>query len=359
MLKTLYSKLALAQLVVFCIMAALLIYTMGAMIDGEHLPRMVSQVVIGAVTFALATGLIVFSLLTRRLRDLASAVDTFRGSNFSAPVKPASASPNGDEIDRLAFAFEQMEVRMIGQLQRLQQVDTQRRELLANVSHDLRTPLASMRGYLETLLLKEGAMTQQEQRHYLEVAAKQTERLSKLVGDLFQLTKLEANEVVTNPETFPLSELVQDVAQKFTLAADKKSLRIEVDFPEQLPLVHADIGLIERVFENLIENAMRYTASGGVIRLSLVRNDAGVEVRISDTGQGMEPDELNRIFERYYRADRAEVSDSGHAGLGLAIAQRIVTLHGSSMRVDSQRGVGTTFSFDLPLPATLAPSAPG
>ena len=132
-----------------------------------------------------------------------------------------------------------------------------------------------------------------------------------------------------------------------------------MDFPQQLPLVNADIGLIERVFENLIENAMRYTAPGGVIRLSLVRNDAGVGVRISDTGQGMEPDELNRIFERYYRADRAEVSDSGHAGLGLAIAQRIVTLHGSSMRVDSQRGVGTTFSFDLPLPAASVPLAPG
>jgi signal transduction histidine kinase len=149
---------------------------------------------------------------------------------------------------------------------------------------------------------------------------------------------------------------MQDVAQKFTLAADKKHLRIEVGFPEQLPLVHADIGLIERVFENLIENAMRYTAPGGVIRLSLSGCDAGVEVSIADTGQGMEPDEMTRIFDRYYRADRAEASDSGHAGLGLAIAHRIVTLHGSAMRVESQRGVGTTFSFDVPLAAGSTPA---
>jgi len=353
MFKTLYSKMLSSLLLAFLLLAALA-FTMDWMLSNEQLHKLIIQLVEGAVIFTLAMAIIVFFLVTRRLRDLANAIDAFRNSSFSTPVKLKSSDPDGDEIDRLGFVFEQMAQRMIEQLQSIQTVDLQRRELLANISHDLRTPLASMRGYLETLLLKEGELTPEEHHHYLEVAAKQSERLSKMVGDLFQLTKLDANEVVINPENFPISELVQDVAQKFTLLAEKKGLRIEVGFTEPLPLVSADIGLIERVLENLIENALRYTASGGLIRVSLERGDAGVSVGIADTGRGMDASELDMIFDRYYRADRAKESDSGHAGLGLAIAQRVVMLHGSSIRVESKRGIGTRFSFDLPVVSSLA-----
>ena len=348
MFKSLYVKMVSALLLAFSLLLALA-FTMDWMLSNEQLHKLIIELVEGTIIFTLAMGLIVFFLLTRRLRELANAIDAFRNSSFSTPVKLKASNPDGDEIDRLGFVFEQMAQRMIEQLQSIQTVDLQRRELLANISHDLRTPLASMRGYLETLLLKEGELTPEEQHHYLEVAAKQSERLSKMVGDLFQLTKLDANEVVINPENFPISELLQDIAQKFTLQAENKGVRIEVGFAESLPLVSADIGLIERVLENLIENALRYTASSGLIRLSLEHSQGGVSIAIADNGRGMDASQLDKIFDRYYRADRSKESDSGHAGLGLAIAQRVVMLHGSSIRVESQRGIGTRFSFELPV----------
>jgi len=351
--KTLYGRLALALFVGYGLMLLFLVQAMDVMFDKRHIPELITQLVFGAVILALVMGMVVFAVLTRRLRELANSVDAFCSSGFSKPVRVGSSNPNGDEIDRLGFAFVEMEKRMIEQLERLQRIDMQRRELLANVSHDLRTPLASMRGYLETLILKEDSLSREEQRHYLEVAAKQTERLSKLVDDLFQLTKFDAREVVINAETFPITELIQDVAQKFGLAADQKDIRIDTDFVESLPAVHADIRLIERVLENLIENALRHCTNGAVVRLSLSLNPAQdrVVVQVTDTGCGIAPEDLPHVFNRYYQAERNYSGAGGGAGLGLAITLRILDLHEADIQVDSQPGVGTTFRFDLPVAA--------
>jgi hypothetical protein len=180
------------------------------------------------------------------------------------------------------------------------------------------------------------------------VATKHCERLSKLVRDLFELTKLESNEVCLEPESFPLSDLVQDVAQKFQLSAQRRGLRVEARVEEPVPPARVDVGMVERVLENLIENAMRHTPAGGVIRIVLSASSGRVRVQVSDTGQGIAPEDLDSVFDRYYRVNRGEEGDVGHAGLGLAISKRIVALHGGDLSVESTLGAGTTFHFDLP-----------
>ena len=349
MLQTLYSKLSLALLALFCVMGALFIYALNIMFEPGHAGAIVTKISAGALIFALLAGLIVFAMLTRRLRHLAEAVDAFRNSNFSGSVKVPSSNPNGDEIDRLGYAFEQMEQRIGEQMQRLQNIDVQRRELLANVSHGLRTPLASMRGYLETLLLKEGTISPEEQRNYLEVAAKQSERLGKLVSHLFELTKLDAQEVSLNLEQFPIAELLQDVAQKFQLAGKQKNVRIETDLGTPMPAVKADISLIERVMENLIENALRHCTGGAVIRLGLTQSEGYITVSVNDTGSGIAAEDLGKVFDRFYQGNRNHGNGGGGAGLGLAITKRIVELHGSQINVESTLGRGTRFFFQLPV----------
>jgi hypothetical protein len=230
----------------------------------------------------------------------------------------------------------------------LRQADTQRREMVSNVSHDLRTPLAALQGYLETLTMKEGQLTPEEQRNYLAVATRHGERLTKLVSELFELAKLEARDVPLHSEPFSLGELVQDVALKFQLTAQNNGLRLETDFAPDLPFVSADIGMIERVLENLIENALRYTPAGGVITLALAPAKGKIVVEVRDTGRGIAAQDLPHIFERYYRAEN-QPETPGSAGLGLAITRRILELHDTTIQVSSTPEHGTTFTFSLPV----------
>ena len=350
-LKTLYAKLAGTQAIVFFFLGAVFLLATQRIFEGLRFLELATDLVIGAVLFSLLAGLLIFQVLTRRLRALTAAVDRFRESGFVQPIRLASVNPKGDDIDQLGVAVQEMSERIAQQLELLALTDLRRRELLANVSHDLRTPLASMQGYLETLLLKHGTIPQEEERGYLEVAAKHSERLGKLIRDLFQLTKLEAHEVKPQSEDFPMSELVQDVMQKFELAAGKRGVRLDSRLPQQHIQVHADIGMIESVLENLMENAIRHTPAGGVILLEVVPKLDRVTIRVIDTGRGIPDNELPNIFDRYYHVDRGEISDIGRTGLGLAITRHVVELHGGTISVESVLGKGTTFSFDLPVQA--------
>jgi len=351
MFQSLYGRLAAVLMGVFVAVGGLTLLASERMLETERLLELASHLILGALAFSLLAALIVFRLLTRRLRALCAAIEAFRDGGFAEPLRLAVPVAASDEIDRLARVCVEMSERIAGQLDAQARAEACRRELLANVSHDLRTPLASMQGYLETLLLKADSLAPEERHGYLQIATRHCERLGKLVGDLFELTRLEAREVRPNLEPFPIAELAQDVAQKFELQAGNAGLRLQTTIPPDVPAVPADIGMLERLLENLIENAMRHSPAGGVIGIEVAAEGDAVELRVSDTGRGMAAEELAHVFDRYYRVDRGEAADAGHAGLGLAICRRIVELHGGSIRAESRPGAGTCFVVRLPVAA--------
>jgi len=314
-----------------------------------------------------AAGLLFFRLLTRRLRWLTVSMETFRDQDYRNPDSVLTArlftpwpgiTPPRDEIDRLGLVHLQMTNRIRGQILALAHADTHRRETISNISHDLRTPLAALHGYLETLLIKEGTMTPQEQRAYIQVAIRHSERLAKLIGELFELAQLDSREVKLRLEPFSLGDLAQDVVQQHQLVAHQKDLQVQAQIPSALPFVSADIALIERVLDNLMENALRYTPEGGSVTLSLAPQAGKIEVRVADTGSGIRREDLPHIFERFYRgASQPERPSS--SGLGLAIVKRILELHGSTISAESVPDQGTSFIFHLPIHVPGSRDIPG
>jgi two-component system OmpR family sensor kinase len=318
---------------------------------GSFILKLSIWVIFGSLLFALIAGLLLFGMLTGRLKRLVGVVDAFKKgeplNQIKLPVKGKEYAR--DEIDRLSETFKQMAERINTQMEKLKKSDAMRRELMANVSHDLRTPLATLQGYIETLILKDNNLTREERLNYLEIAIKHCERLSQLVSELLELSKLDSDEARVFCEPFNMSELVQDVVQKFQLKAAEKQIHIETHIEQDLPFVNADIGLIERVLENLIENALHFTPQHGFIRMLLTPSKDFISIRISDTGCGIPEEELPFIFKRFYKLDANRKGEPGHSGLGLAITKRILELHDRPIEVSSAINSGTTFTFQLPV----------
>jgi signal transduction histidine kinase len=311
----------------------------------SEIMRILVVVVAVAVLFGMLAGLVIFGFTTRRVQRLAATMESFREGGFSIAPQ-LTWRRDGDEIDRLTRSFLELAARIVSQLKELKQSDVLRRELVANVSHDLKTPLAALQGYVDTLLLKEGGLTPEERRNYLQIASRSGERLSKLVSDLIELAKLDANEIRPASEPFSLAELAQDVAQKFQMVAERRQIHMDTALATA-PYVCGDIALIERVLENLMANALGHTDPGGSVRLGVEPAEDGAAVYVEDTGCGIPEHELERIFERFYRVNEAERERGNHSGLGLAIVKSIVELHGSRVEVRSTPGQGSRFSFRL------------
>jgi two-component system OmpR family sensor kinase len=324
--------------------------TVVQMLQGSYILRLTLWAVAGGLLFAFLAGLLLFFRMTVRLRRLTAEMESFREGDFSEPPNFLISFKDaaGDEIDRIGSIFAGMAERIIQQINELRHIDALRRQLVADSIHDLRTPLTSLRGYLETLLLKEGELTADEQRNYLTIAMKHSHQLGTLVSELFELAKLDSPEVQVHMEPFSMGEIIQDIVQKFQLSAEKKMVRLHADFAEDLPFVIADIGLIERVLENLIENALRYTPEKGVITIAVVPKEGGLTVVVSDTGSGIRPEVLPHLFDRTYRLKGDRPKDAEGVGLGLLITKRILELHGSDIEVRSEANIGTTFTFTLP-----------
>jgi signal transduction histidine kinase len=226
-------------------------------------------------------------------------------------------------------------------------MDNVRREMVANISHDLRTPLTTMRGYLETLQLRHAELSVEEQQQYLQTALSHSQRLGRMVEELFELARLDSCESVVFSEPFSMCELVQDVTQKFQLRAREKSINLGVSLNPDAPLVYGDIAMMQRVLENLLENGLRHTPAGGSINIGVDVDSGNIVVQVKDTGCGIPAADVPRIFERFYQQDKNR-SGSNSAGLGLAIVKRILELHGSVIKVSSELERGTTFSFRIP-----------
>jgi len=302
-----------------------------------------------SLLFALVAALVLFRVLTGRLRRLTAAVEAFRANGFTAPPLLPPAPRAQDEIARLAVVFGEIGDRMVAQLKQLRSIDEGRRTAVLNASHDLRTPLAALRGYLQTLMMKRDALTDAQQVHYLEVANRHAERLARLVEQMFELAKLDAPETAPKLEAFSLAELVSDIGQKYKLPAESRGVALEVVTDPSAPMVQADIAMIERLVENLVENALKFTPAGGSVTLKVVGSADGVVLSVADTGCGIAAEDLPHVFERFYRA--AQPGRDGSAGLGLAIVKRVAELHDAGLRIQSAERIGTTVEVKLRMAA--------
>lgn len=304
----------------------------------------------------LFAGLAAFGLITRPLRRLTDSVGRFDINAAPVPLPSASVAPvrqGHDEIAVLDATFKQMQTRLSEQWQTLTRQSQDRRELVANISHDLRTPLASLHGYLEVLSVKDASLSPEERRRYLGIALDQSRKVGGLAQSLLELVRLEHGFVVPVVERFSLTDLVQDIFQKFELSAEAKAVTLTPVLAPSIPGVHADLGLIERVMTNLLDNALRHTPHGGEIRVSLLPKGRVVEVTVSDSGPGIAAELREGLFLRPFNIGGARRD----GGLGLRIVHQILQLHGHRIELIDVPGQGATFRFALPVDQDTAEKA--
>jgi two-component system OmpR family sensor kinase len=301
----------------------------------------------GSLLLGLLSGLFIFNRLTRRLNSLQQRVTTFAESDFhTTDLFHADPSMQGDEIDRLEAQIAQMSGHIARQWSTLKHNDQARRQMFASISHDLRTPLASIQGYLETVMLKQQQLSGQQLDHYVGIALKQTHRLRKQIDQLFEYACLEANERELQVEDFSILELVYDVVNKFSIKARQQGIRLFVDEAAENLHVIADIGLVESLLDNLIDNALQHTPPAGEIRINVAGGGKQVVISVSDSGPGIPKSQRSRVFDHFFRADNTSRSDD-HAGLGLAIVKKIIELHRQQIRIGAPTGGGAAFLFTL------------
>ena len=229
-------------------------------------------------------------------------------------------------------------------------MDKMRQDFIANVSHELRTPLAMMQGYSEALLDEFGDDPEQRQE-LTQIILDETHRMRRLVNDLLDLAQLESGQFQMNTEEVDMSQLIRRIGRKFTTVSNERGVAIQLQVPEgESPLiVQGDSDRLEQVFTNLVDNAFRHTPQGGQILLTLTKEEGSAHVSVCDTGEGIPPEDLPFVFERFYKVDKARTRSKGGTGLGLAITRNIVNNHHGDIVVESEVGKGTTFNVLLPL----------
>ena len=291
---------------------------------------------------AMVLGYFLSTTVTERINRLKEAAEKLAQGDLKTRV-PINGR---DEVATLASAFNQMAEQLQAADQKQRDLDNMRRDLIAWVSHDLQTPLASMRAILEAIT--DGMVDDPETvKRYLNTAQRDVRNLSALIDDLFQMAQLDAGGFPLNKAQSSLSDLVSDTLESFTELAKQQEITLEGNVELDVDPVHMDTQAIGRVLNNLIGNALRHTLKGRV-SVWVRRSSEGVEVTVSDTGEGIREEDLQHIFERFYRGEKSRNRGTGGAGLGLAIARGIVRAHGGDIKVESQIGKGTQFTFYIP-----------
>jgi two-component system phosphate regulon sensor histidine kinase PhoR len=305
-------------------------------------------------------------LVPQHTRLNAPVVETIRDPDFLATIKAAMANKEaktaratsivpGRAFDVTAAPLpEGGVVAVLRDLTETERVEKTRRDFIANVSHELRTPLTSIQGYTETLLdtiHADSAST----REFLEIIRKNTVRMARLTEDLLTLARVESGETRFETEPVPPVELLHDAEESFREIARGHGVDLQImdshngsGSAESLPQVLADREAIHQVFSNLIDNAMKYGRGGGRVELGARAAQRGIEFYVKDFGGGISSEHLPRLFERFYRVDKARSRESGGTGLGLAIAKHIMRAHGGSIRAESELNHGSMFVFTLP-----------
>ncbi len=299
---------------------------------------------LGALLVVVLVSGLMFGLLTRPLAALNRAMTAFRAGGLSREaIGRQLPGWSSREVAQLQQGFVALAETVAGQLEQIRASEEARRELIAQIAHDLKTPLASLQGYLETWLLQH---SDAPDRQHVEVALRNGRQLHRLVEQLLELARLEARQERAEVEPVAVLELAHDVVARFALEARRRGVGLSVAGDEDV-LARADIGKLERVLVNLVDNALEHTPSGGEVRIGILREGEAVRFEVRDTGCGIAAGHQARIFEPRYRAQGAASGEGPHLGLGLAIVQRLLALHGSTIRVESAPGRGASFSFGL------------
>jgi signal transduction histidine kinase len=303
----------------------------------------------GLLGFALGMSIFVAislsSSTTHSFHQLVGAVSQISAGDLTARAPLHSQ----DEVGKLASAFNHMAERLEESFTRERELEQARKELISSVSHDLRTPLASIRAMVESI--NDGVVSDQGTvRRYLRTIETEVENLSQLINDLFELSQMEAGTLELHLESSSLTDLISDTLESMSAQATAggRHLNLKGSVDGEVPSVVMDARRVQRVLYNLVQNALRHTPSDGIIYI--LARDVGTEVHVevSDTGEGIPDEELSRIFDRFYRSERSRSRDTGGAGLGLSIAKGIVEAHGGRLWVESALGKGSTFGFALP-----------
>lgn len=288
---------------------------------------------LGAVALALILGLILTRTLTRPIRALTRATQAVAAGDLEQQVEV----PSRDELGELAMAFNQMSAD-------LAQANEARRQMTADIAHDLRTPLTVISGYLESL--RDGVLQPTPAR--FETMYNEAQHLLRLVEDLRTLSLVDAGELTLNRVTVPPRPLLERLATAYHHPAEQRGVALHIEAADPLPEIFVDPDRMVQVLGNLVSNALRYTPQGGQITLGAFRRGDDVILTVADTGEGIPPEALDRVFDRFYRVDESREYHEGETGLGLAIARSLVEAHGGTIAVESTLRAGTTFSITLP-----------
>ncbi|HBI04754.1 MAG TPA: two-component sensor histidine kinase [Paenibacillaceae bacterium] len=300
-----------------------------------------------AVLFAFAAFIISFYFITSRkmqyIESVSSGLYEISKGNLDYRIKKVG----NDEIASLADNINDMAEKLKNKIDKERQIEKTKNDLITNVSHDLRTPLSYIKGYSEAMI--EGVVTEEEQKKkYLRLIHREAGRLQRLVHDLLDLAQLEGDSYPLNLMPLSLAQLIEDTMGKYEPFLQEKKIGLILDLDFDV-IVFADEDRLEQVITNIVDNAIRYSPENGELKMVLTQRNNTCTLTISDTGEGIPPEELQRLGERFYRVDKSRTRKKGGSGLGLSIVKQIVFLHKGTIHIDSVLGKGTDVSVTLPL----------
>lgn len=338
-------KILLAYGLGLAITVANIYVTSRLMFLSDHDFALLGLLLIFAGLLSLAFGFTLAGGITESLKMLKGGTQQLAGGDLSARV----ALLYQDELAEVANAFNIMAARLEESFNRQRELEQARRDLIAAISHDLRTPLASVRAMVEAL--SDQVVTDEKTvNRYHHTIQTQVTNLSLLIDDLFELTKLDSGHLQLKLEEASISDLISDALESMRAQADSKKVRLTGHVEPDIPFIMVEAAKIHRVLCNLVQNAIRHTPADGTVAITASTINEGVEVDVVDTGEGIANEDLPRIFDQFYRGEKSRSRSTGGAGLGLAIAKGIVEAHGGRIWVESEPGIGAVFRLVLPVP---------
>jgi len=313
-------------------------------LNGEIFDIIIEAMGIGLL-FAILLSLLLAKSVVTPIQSLTAAAEKVASGDFSESVENESE----DEIGVLTRTFNDMAGQLERNIEDLKNAEQTRKEFVANVSHELRTPVTSIRSYAETLCDAGGTMDPATEQRFLEVILGESDRMTKIVQDLLTLSRFDAGSTAFDFQQFSFEKSVRDVYNAQLLEAQKRRQHFKLEFQSALPDITGDRARIEQVLINMLSNAIKYTPEGGSIRMTAGVRDDCVWCTVRDNGIGIPKEDQSRVFERFYRVDKARSRESGGTGLGLSIAKEIVDRHDGTIELHSQKGKGTAITVTLPV----------